>query len=92
MGSIEFLDFFLGVIEDHDFEWPQHAHNPRHLLVQVVADRELQLFHVDSTVDPGHTDHVAERANGLGRHPPPSQSGDCRQAGVVPAIHETLLH
>lgn len=79
------------VVGDDHLEWPQHAHDPGRPVVEVVAQAELELAHVDQAVRLGHPDQVAQCANGLGRHAPPAQTTQGGQARVVPTVDVTLL-
>ena len=74
------------------FSGLQHGHDPPGRLVQVLAQAVLEQGHVDHALALGHADCLGKVADGLGRVAAAAQAGDGRQARVVPAAHEGLVH
>ncbi len=73
--------------EQLDLERVEHGHDPRRVLVEVVAHAALEPLDLDHRVVLGHADDVAEGADGLGPVAAPAQAGQGRHARVVPAAH-----
>ncbi len=88
----EFLDLAGREICDDDFDRTQHGQAAQGAPVQVFADGVLQHGDIGEAVVFGDADVVGEGAQGGGRDAAPAQAGDGRQARIIPAVDEFLMH
>ena len=81
-----------GIVGDGQLDGPQDRHDPLGGLVQILPEAVLQeavLYHIGGF---GHTDAVAEIADGLGGIAPAAQAAQGRHPGIIPAGDPALLH
>src|SRR5262249_23929707 len=86
-GSIELFDFAFRIILDYDFQWFQHSQHPRRSRIKIVANKELQLRHVDGAVRLRHANTGTESTNTLGSVAAPPHSGNGRQSRIIPSAY-----
>src|SRR5690606_27278011 len=87
----QLLDLPFGIVGDGHLQRTQHAHGPRGVIVQVVADAELQHAHVDHRIGAGDPDAFTEftdRSRGIATA---TEAADGGHARVIPAIHMPLV-
>ena len=81
-----------GIVRDDHLQRPQHRHDARRALVQILADAVLELRDVDDVLLLRDADARAEVADRLRRVAAAAQAADRRHPRIVPAGDVLLLH
>ena len=79
------------VFQDH-LHRIEHRHTTRRRPVEIVAHFKLKQGHIGRAIELGDADALAKITNRCRRISTPTQAGNRRQAGIIPAIDMTLLH
>src|SRR5205814_8607160 len=85
VDCIEFFDFSLGIIRQHDLDRAQYGEPACGGAVEFVTYRVLQHSHVSHARIFRDANVVGELAQGAGGYAVPTQSGDSKHPRVIPA-------
>ena len=92
IGYIQVLSFSLRIVVNHQLDGIQHGHHAGTFHLQILTDAVLQHRIVHRALALGHTAHLHKHLDGLRRKSSPSQRRDRHKAGIIPSVHNALLH
>src|SRR5260364_388607 len=86
------FDGAVRIIVDDQFDGIEHRHPARRARLQIIAQRLFKYADIDPRVGFRYADAFTEQTDAGRREPAPAQTGERRQARVVPAINVLRLH
>ena len=92
VGQVEHLAPVGGIVVNDELDGVQHSHTALGVQLQLGAQHGLQLAHVHQVVGLGDTGLLNKGEDAGGGVAAAAQAGQGGHAGVVPAVHDVLLH
>ena len=92
VGRFQQLYLSFRIVVDHQLDGIQHRHHSGPLQLEVLTDAVFQHRIIHRGIALGNAAQIHEHLDGFRREAAPSQGCNGHQPGIVPAVHDAVLH